>query len=228
MTVTLTGRQTLIAVVAAVGLICAGVLAVNHYRGAALSAQRLGEASDLTAHQVIVAQQLTAAQLDASARRLTAVQAELDRVRKAAPGATVVQTVSATTAPVTLQGAGCLLAAGDGLRLSVDQVELRTQAKNYVLAGVARALKIDAAGVETELLAAPFTQETKLAVLGDDQRVLGWAVGPLGLISTRGSAAGLQVSPPPLELFGLRLELTVGAAVGSAGALLSGGILVRM
>jgi len=226
----------------AIALLTCGLLilsvfgVVRHYRSQASDAQREAEAVELKAHGDIVAAQKTSAEVAEEAARLadsnTVLRAEIERIKAQSPGAAPVQTIVGVTAPATSsappKASGCLVDTTDKLRLKVDIIELRTKKDNYVLAGVARALRINAAGAETELVASPFESTSQLAVVSDDEKRLGWGVGPLGILSTHGTAYGLQVSPPPLKVFGLDLALTAGVAIGTAGAVAMGGLLIRL
>lgn len=110
----------------------------------------------------------------------------------------------------------CLLAAGDEGEIRVDQVVLDGHAGAQLVVGAASAWRV-APEPRTKLFGGPFRADLSRAQAEAPEAVPGWGAGVVALAGRSGWAVGPALSPPPRALWGLRLELLGGAAVGPGG-----------
>ena len=229
-------------------VVLALVWAWNGQRRAAGEAERALEAAELRAAGMAVAGEATARQLRARVAELEAgsadLAAELERVRRAAPGARPVGTATATTGPVPAGGparppwpcapvAPCPMPpeapAGPTVPAQAlpacllapgDTGEVRVS--GAALATRAGNLAVVGAAEAWRLEPGPparlFGGPLQVDVVREKQRAgPGWGVGLVASAGRAGWSAGPAISPPPLALFGLQLEALVGAGVGQGG-----------
>lgn len=159
------------------------------------------------------------------------LRAALEEARRAAPRARPVAVVRTATAPAPATGTptpsappcpgqpACWLAAGDHLRVTVDQVVLRTEAGNHVLVGAAA---VERTGTAPAVLhrgsfSAPVTVALEQA--SRERGPDGWGVGPWLGAGSDGWAAGAAVAAPALSLpwVGWRVEASAGGGLGPGG-----------
>lgn len=173
------------------------------------------------------------------------LQAEIDRVRGAMPGAGVVGTVSGSSGGVTVGPAAgipvvgsppasatgtvlppvllpCALYVGDRVELKVAGVALQGDSGAVAVAATAQAWRV---GEPPVLLAeGPLRLEVKMK---DPGELPGWAAGAVVVGGRGGWFLGPLLSPPPLRVWGLEASLLLGAGVGPGGEWggLAGGLL---
>jgi hypothetical protein len=231
-------------VVLLAGLVVAtyfGVGYLNALRGRADAAERKAEQADLRAKGFAVAADTSQKHLDATAAANQLLQAEVERLKKASPGAHVVGTVTGTTGVVALpippqalpsdssppasggvaSAAGplparpCALYFDEPLEIRIDGAAMKTEGGNLVLAGVASLWILPRGDTGTrKVLDAPLSLKVQAAA---PEKSAGWGAGVLALAGRDGWALGPAASPPPLRFLGLELELLVGAAAGPGG-----------
>jgi hypothetical protein len=217
---------------------------------------RLAEEAQLRAEGLLVVEQVRSRALDLEARRLAGqnadLSAELERARRAAPGARVTGTVSASTGPRPAGGAprpgqvvyrcetepgaappagppppACILADGDVGEIRVDQVELETREGARVLVGAASVWRLDPAP-QAKVMAGGF--QAPLSVAKEPARPAppGWGAGLYAGVSRDGWALGPALALPPARLLGMQGEVVLGVGVGPSGAWQGSGVaLVR-
>ncbi len=227
------------------GLVVATYLGVgylNSLRGRASEAERKAEAAELRAKGFAVAADASQKQLDATAAANQLLQSEIERLKKASPGAHVVGTVSGTTHLVGLpippsalppdssppasggvaSAAGprpCALFFDEPLEIRIDGAALHTEGGNLVLAGIASLWILPRGETEPKkILDAPLTLKVQAAA---PEKPLGWGAG-LALVAFSGPGgggwwAGPLVSPPSLRVLGLDLSALMGGGVGANG-----------
>jgi hypothetical protein len=205
---------------------------------AATEAQRLRDKDVIVKlEQSRYAERATAAKLMADNADLRAAVA---KAQAASPGARPVSTTQASTGPVTASGPGrpppaapapgvpepsqppaapvCLLAVGDRGELRADEVELETKLGNRVVTGALSAWRLDPGGPVNILhgpLSAALTRATVEAPAAT--RGVSAGLGAVAALGRSGWLVGPAVSPPPLDVLGLRVELVGGVAFGPAG-----------
>ena len=192
--------------------------------------------------------EVTAKTLRAEVTRLTdtaaGLQAEIDKVRGAMPGAVVVGTASGSTGGVTVGPAAgipvagsppasaagtpspvcpaCALRVGDQVELKVYGVALQGDSGAVAVAATAQAWRV---GEPPTLLAeGPLRLDVKMK---DPGELPGWGAGAVIVGGRSGYWVGPLLSPPPIRLWGLEASLLVGAGVGGGGEWggLAGGLL---
>lgn len=213
---------------------------LNAGRQAEAEARRLAEETQLRAQGLLVVEQAKSRALELEARRLVAqnedLGVELERARRASPGATVTGTVSASTGPRPAGGAPragqacpapeappapepppvCLLAAGDQAEVRVDQVELETRDGARVVAGAAAAWRLEP-GPPARLFGGGFQARLSKAQGEVELQPPGWGAGVWLGVGREGWAAGPAAAFPPLHLGPLQLELVAGVGLGTGG-----------
>ncbi len=201
-------------------------------RRAEHEARRLAEAAELEAQGQIVASLRSRAELQASARRLAAENADLAEALKtaqrAAPGARPVMVVEASTGPVPAAGAArpsppsggpapapatCLLAAGDRGEVRVDSVLLQTRAGNLVFVGAASAWRLEP-GPPARLFGGQLTAKVAAEA---PERPAGWGFGAAVIAGRAGWMVGPTAASPPLRLWRYQGEAQIGALAGPGG-----------
>ncbi len=234
------------------GLVALGIVAflavgyLNHLRSRADAAERKAEAAELKAQGFAVAADTSRKQLDATAASNQLLQAEVERLKKASPGAQVVGTLSGTTHlvalpfPATANGSGpqppatpgasspppgssarpCALYFDEPVEIRVDGAAMKTDGGNLVLAGVASLWVLFKGESEPKkVLDTPLTLKVQAQ---PPAPAPGWGAG-LALVGFSGPGgggwwAGPLVSPPSLRAIGLDLSLLVGGGVGMNGS----------
>lgn len=175
-------------------------------------------------------------ELDELTRENAALREALAAAQHAAPGSRPTAVVRAKAEPAPAQGtptpsvqcpgaSACVLAQGDELRLSVDEVVLATKAGNRVLVGTIAA---ERGGQQpTLLLRQPFSAPLTEAVAEQPEPPPGWGVGPW-VAAGNGWAAGVAVASPSWRVpwLGWRVEASVGGGIGT-GAMGAAAVLVR-
>ena len=183
--------------------------------------------------------EVTARDLRREVTRLTdtnaGLQAEIDKVRGAMPGAGVVGTASGSTGGITVGPAagqpvvGCPPASAAGTSSPVlsqpcalyvgDKIEMRLSA--VALRGDSGAIGIAATGQVYRVGSPPVLlgeSPLKLDVkMRDTGELPGWGAGVLATAGREGWAVGPAVSPPPLRVWGLEGSMVVGLALGPDG-----------
>ena len=195
------------------------------------------EARELAAQDQIVGLRTTVEQLTKEQTTLTNHDAELqdalDAARKAASGAKVVRVVRASTGPMVVGGEPrecpvsastqqcptCLLAVGDSVEVRVNEIDIETKADNRVAVGTGECLRVSPPP-ETSLARGPF--EAKLTTVSqlEEPRPAsdpGLGLGVAAFASGKGTALGVAISPPPLRIWALQLDLTIAGGTGNGG-----------
>ena len=223
--------------------VAGGVWYVNHLRNQGNEAAQDRDRLALELAGANAVHEVTARDLRREVTRLTdtnaGLQAEIDKVRGAMPGAGVVGTASGSTGGITVGPAagqpvvGCPPASAAGTSSPVlsqpcalyvgDKIEMRLSA--VALQGDSGAIGIAATGQVYRVGSPPVLlgeSPLKLDVkMRDPGEPPGWGVGA-ALIGFGGAAGGgwfgsVLVSPPPLRLFGAEGSLLVGGGVGPGG-----------
>jgi hypothetical protein len=218
-----------------------GRRAAARARAAELELRRQAEARELEAEGLLVAERRKAGWLEENAAELLdqhhELAAEVDRLRRALPGARPVATVDLRTGPVAVSpgpraqegaaaaqrhdplaadGAGapsCVLYEGDQGEVRVAGVVYETKAGNRVplLALEAWRLNPDALLFGGVARGAWTEREPD-----PPERLPGWGGGVV-VVGGEGWAVGPAVAAPPLRLWRLQLEASAGAAAGPSG-----------
>jgi hypothetical protein len=242
----------LVGIAGAVVLVYLGVGYLNALRSRADAAERKAEQSDLRAKGFAVAADTSQKQLDATAAANQLLQAEVERLKKASPGAHVVGTVTGTTGVVALpippqalpvdssppaSGGGVASAAGplpprpcafyfdEPLEIRIDGAAMKTEGGNLVLAGVASLWILPRGETETrKILDAPLSLKVSAAA---PEKTMGWGAGLLATGGSGGASAGPLLAFPPATWLGIEWNALVGAAVGVQKFDLVGAAFVR-
>jgi hypothetical protein len=211
-------------------------------RRAAHEAARLAEAEVLRQKGVAVAAQADAralrAALQGAVARSEDLAAELERVKRASPGARPVAVAHATSGPLQAGGAArptvpptsaaacpaCLLAAGDRGELRLAQATLQTKGGNLVFVGAAEAWRLEPAPV-TRLLAGPLRYEATVEKLAPPP---GFGFGVAGSVGggSAGATGGVAVALPPSRWRRWQLEPTAALEANLAGGWRAGATAV--
>jgi hypothetical protein len=237
-------RWTLPAVMVVVGLVL--TCRLNAGRQAEAEAKRLLEAERLREAGQVVTVRERAARLEERVRELAGENAELARAleesQRASPGAKAVGVVRASTGAVVAAGApraarpappaasievekpetppapACLLAAGDGAEVRIDQVMLETKGGNHLLVGTAAAYRLTPTPAAL-LFGGPFRAELTEAAEKASPAVAAprWGAGAWVGVGREGWAVGPAVAAPPVRLWRLQLEGIAGAGLGPGG-----------
>ena len=163
------------------------------------------------------------------------LRAELDRARRAAPGARPTGTLSAATTPAPAGGAPraeaptvpgaipsaaptCVLARGDLLQLRVSEVDLTTEAGNVVVVGTSEAWRISP-GEPSLLQRAPWRETRAVVEASKALEPAGWGVGPAGGVTGAGWLAGVTLLTPErrIPILGRPGGLVLSGAGGPGG-----------
>lgn len=220
------------------------VVAWNRSRTAAGELARHLEAEQLRAAGLEVAAEKDRADLWDEANKASAESEDLRRAlaeaRTAAQGERPVLVARCSTGPRPAAGAArpatspppapgsaapplpaCLLAAGDQGEVQVDEVVLETRGGNRVLVGAASAWRV--APDRSRLFGGPFRSDLGEVAVAAPPAPPGWGAGIWSGVSRDGWAVGPAVAAPPLRLWTLQLEATIGAGLGPAGGWQGGG-----
>jgi hypothetical protein len=243
----LRSRWTLPAVLVVAALVLSGKLdagrrAAERARAAEAEIARLAEAGRLDAQGLLVAERVKRAELEAGAAELLErhadLAAEVERLKRAAPGARPVATVNLRTGPVAVSpGSGsqegaaaaqrhdptaadsagapaCVLHAGDQGEVRVAGVVYETKAGNRV-----PILALEAWRLNPDALLFGGVARGAWAEREPDPpaREAGWGGGVMAIGTGSGWAAGPLIAAPPLRLWRLQLEAAGGAAAGPSG-----------
>jgi hypothetical protein len=225
------------------------VVAWNRSRSAAGELARHLEAEQLRAAGLEVAGEKAAADLWEEANRASAENEDLRRAleeaRKAANGERPVLVVRSSTGPTPVSGAArpgavacpdapappatpplpvCLLAAGDQGEVLVDEIVLETRGGNRILVGAASAWR--ASPARARLFGGTFNSELGQVDAAAPASEPGWGAGVWAGVSREGWALGPALALPPLRLWSLQLEATLGAGLGPGGVWQGGGTAV--
>lgn len=123
---------------------------------------------------------------------------------------TIVAARNITTCPVPATRA---VAAGEKLRLHIDETDVRTPHGNQVT--LAEASILDDSGQEIAHAAIDPTQSSVSVTRERDANVTrGWGFGPAITLSSRGFAYGATVAAPPLVLFSMQISPVATATFG--------------
>lgn len=120
-------------------------------------------------------------------------------------------------APRPARPPACLLAKGDEGEIRVAEVALQAREGNRVLAGAAEAWRLSP-GPPTRILAGRFTAPASEISEERPAPLPRWRAGAFLGASRDGWVVGPAVALPPARLWGMQLELTLGAGVGPAGS----------
>lgn len=182
--------------------------------------------------------EITAKELRAQVTRLTdtntGLQAEIDKVRGAMPGARPVAVASGGTGPIAVGPAAglpvagappasatstpspvcpaCALRVGDAVELRVAGVALQGDSGAVAVAATAQAWRVGDPPVL--LVEGPLKLEVQMR---DPGELPGWGAGVLATAGREGWALGPAVSPPPLRVWGLEGSMVIGLALGPDG-----------
>ena len=229
--------------------VAGGVYYVNHLRNQGNEAAQERDRLALELAGANAVHEVTARDLRREVTRLTdtnaGLQAEIDKVRGAMPGAGVVGTASGSTGGITVgpatgipgtgsppaSGSGatpspvcsaCALLVGDRVELKVAGVALQGDSGAVAVAATAQAWRV---GEPPVLLAeGPLRMDVKLKDAGE---LPGWGAGAVVVGGRGGWFLGPLLSPPPIRVWGLEGSLLLGAGVGPGGEWggLAGGLL---
>jgi hypothetical protein len=212
-------------------------------RRASGEAARLAEAEVLRQRGLAVAAQTDAAGARSALRDAVAqvegLAAEVKRLQAAAPGARPVIVIRSTTGPAEVGGApraadpagvvpacapcrACVLAAGDRGELRLAQAGFQTKGGNLVFVGAGEAWRVWPEPA-TRLFSGPLTAETTIE---RPEGAPGWGFGGIAWAGQGGWAAGPAAAFPPVRLWRLELDATVGAGIGPTGTWGVGGTAV--
>ena len=197
------------------------VRALTSGRDARTEVVRLTEAQHLVEQRFAVATRDAAAlarQADQLLGQHRDLSAEVERLRRASPGARVVGAAELRTWPLVASGsprpveprapeerghgtpspaAACLLEPGDAASIEVAEIALETRVGNRVVVGRANAYREDPAG-RVLLFGGPFDARLSQASESAPAAPAGWAFGlAIELGSRSGWLYGAQTSPPP-------------------------------
>jgi hypothetical protein len=213
----------------------------NRDRQSISELKRQAEFANLKAEGFAVAVQASARDLAAKAAELTALTAEVERLKHASPGVKPVEVWHGSTGPVvagpvpasppTVQPApgapadvGRLLSVGDKGEIRVAGSEWQTVAGNRVLVVAAEAWRLEPAPA-VRLFGGPLRLDVSVAA---PARPMGWGVGLMASAGRAGWMVGPALSPPPWKFWGLEVEGMAGATVGPSGEwAATGAALVR-
>jgi hypothetical protein len=215
-------------------------------RAAELELRRQAEARELEAEGLLVAERRKAGWLEENAAELLdqhhELAAEVDRLRRASPGARPVATVDLRTGPAAVSpgpraqegaaaaqrhdplaadGAGapsCVLYEGDQGEVRVAGVVYETKAGNRVPILSLEAWRLTPP--EAPLFGGPVRADlSRLSTLAPEppEREAGWGGGVVALGTGQGWAVGPLVAAPPLRLWRVQVEAAGGAAAGPSG-----------
>jgi hypothetical protein len=212
---------------------------INHLRGRVQDAEVARDQAALRAAGASAVLQATNAELRATVAQLerenAGLEAEVDRIRRALPGAEVVGTASGSTGPLPLpagtlvlappsspgspQGAAaatpCLLTPGDRLELVLAAVALEGESGQAAVAATMRAMRHPAGGGEPVLLVeGPAKLDLKLR---SQARSAGIGVGAVLVGGRSGWWVGPLFSPTPFRLWSLEGSVLLGAGAGPGG-----------
>jgi hypothetical protein len=222
-----------------------GRRAAERARAAELELRRQAEARELEAEGLLVAERRKAGWLEENAAELLdqhhELAAEVDRLRRASPGARPVATVDLRTGPAAVSpgpraqegaaaaqrhdplaaaGAGapsCVLYEGDQGEVRVAGVVYETKAGNRVPILSLEAWRL---APEALLFGGPVRADlSRLSTLAPEppEREAGWGGGVVALGTGQGWAVGPLVAAPPLRLWRVQVEAAGGAAAGPSG-----------
>jgi hypothetical protein len=215
-------------------------------RAAELELRRQAEARELEAEGLLVAARRKAGWLEENAAELLdqhhELAAEVDRLRRASPGARPVATVDLRTGPVAVSpgpraqdgaavaqrhdpqaadGAGapsCVLYEGDEGEVRVAGLVDETRAGNRVPMLLLEAWRLTPPErrIFGGLARADLSRWTEREP-DPPERLPGWGGGVVVVGGREGWAVGPAVAAPPLRLWRLQLEALAGAAAGPSG-----------
>lgn len=121
----------------------------------------------------------------------------------------------------------CSLFEGESIELRIDEALLETRAGNQLVAGAASVWHLDP---EYRIAGGPF--QAKVSTASGEREVsprrAGWGVGPSVWGSSSGLAYGAILSPPPLDVGRLQVEVAAGLGFGSGGVQGSAAVLGRV
>lgn len=228
-------------------VVLGGVWYVNHLRTKATDAEEDRDRLALELAGANAVHEVTAKDLRRTVTILTVahagLQAEIDKIRGAMPGAGVVGTVSGSTGGVVVGPAAgipvvvppatpgappspacpaCALYVGDRVELKVAGVALQGTSGAVAVAATAQAWRVGEP--PTLLVEGPLKLEVKMK---DPGSLPGWGVGAVLVGGRSGYWIGPLASPPPIRLWGLEASLLLGVGVGGVGEWggLAGGLL---
>lgn len=193
-------------------------------RRSALEAGRLAEAEALRQAGIAVAAQADAAgvraSLHAQLQRSAELAAEVARLKRVSPGVRPVSVTTGSTGPVPVAGAavpgsalGCVLFEGDTGEIRLASATFATRGGNLVFVGAAEAWRA-APAPAVKLFGGALAAET---VVERPHTEAGWGAGAWAVVGRDGWAVGPALALPPVRLWRLQLEATMGAGMGSAG-----------
>lgn len=219
--------------------IAAAVWYVNHLRNRATAAEEDRDRAALELAGANAAHEVSDKDLRRAVTLLTTdnaeLQAEIDKVKGAMPGARPVATASGTTGGIVVGPAAghlvgspqapagtvppsaptcpaCALLVGDRVELRVSGVALVGDSGAIGVAATAQAWRV---GEPPVLLAeGPLRLEVKIK---DPGQLPGWGAGAMITGGRGGWGVGPVISPPPIRVWGLEGSLLLGLAVGSGG-----------
>jgi hypothetical protein len=230
-----------LAVALALGCVSTIIYAIRQERAANAQVSRETEAARLREEDlkgVVLVEQKRARDVEDALQKAMARNSELEtavkRARKSSPGAKAVAMVQASTGPLvassspelpqqTYDRRPCLVYDGDQLDLRIDEALLKTRAGNQLVVGTASVWRLEP---EARIAGGPFEGRVSTASGERDEPVrrAGWGVGPSVWGSSSGLAYGAVLSPPPLDMWRLQMEVAAGLGFGDGGV--SGSALV--
>jgi hypothetical protein len=222
--------------VGAVGLVLLLARACSGERAAEAEVRRLKEASELERAGFLVAQRASQAELEEQAKKIPALQTEIERLEKALKAKPRIITVErirtepapaeGTPRPLPEPGApcpDCLFARGDTGDIRIDSVHLETREGNQVAAVAAECWRLTPAP-ETRILAGVGSAPVSSLLVETPAEEPGWGLGLLAGYGTSGAVGTVQGITPPLLW---RLSLTAALTAGRDEVQLQGGIVYR-
>jgi hypothetical protein len=205
------------------------VRACDRVDAAEAKLRRATQAAEFVRLGMVVAVEATQAQLVAAAKtigtKIPALEAEMERVRKAAPDVRIVRVEGIVTAAAPAEGTPlpdpkpgdpcpeCLFARGDTGQIEIDGFDAETK-EGVRTAHVAASCWRVTPGPRTRILSGLADAENTVVLAEQPplERRLGWGGGVAGGIGTTGPLGSALVETPPV--FGERLS---AVAIVSAG-----------
>ena len=192
-------------------------------------AARVLEAEKLRANGEFVAEQEKGKVLEKSLGEMVGensdLKDQLDKAKKASPGIKTVTIEKIVTEPgkvttVVVMKPGepipCVLRPGDTGEIRIARAGLETRQGNEVVIGTAEFWRVAPEPAE-RLYEGIFDAKVSHVSVLKEEPAPRWGAGVFAGAAKDGWALGVAVAVPPLRLFGLQLEATLGMGAGPTG-----------